>query len=329
VVEQYLLINGARSVGSIVVDEARIRGEGGPARPQLVIPATVAMSVRPDESALALTELRAALRPSSASFPQETIGRGATLDLTSGFLGWTRPDIDSKNQLEMRIALSAIDIEDIEKRRHHSQDGRAQFALFLNPLIEGVRHFNQQQPGQQNLNEGPWDEPMLGMYSQRFTFWASTIQPLPLNIEMSQWVEAVLPGLGYDTLRLIEIRMPPALPGHGAAAVEFDKARLAFDQRRYPDCVGACRGLINMWNRLLESTKAAPMGTVVGHRLGWPDDDPRREFVTQTWVATLDIVNTSLHPEGRPEPQVFTASETRLIFRQVALLSEFLSEVIA
>ena len=51
--------------------------------------------------------------------------------------------------------------------------------------------------------------------------------------------------------------------------------------------------------------------------------------MTQTWLATLDIVNTSLHPEGRPEPQVFTASETRLIFRQVALLSEFLSEVIA
>jgi hypothetical protein len=328
VVEQYLLINGARSVGSVVVDEARIRGEGGSARPQLVIPATVAMSVRPDESALALTELRAALRPGHASFPQETIGRGATLDLTGGFLGWTRPDIESKNQIEMRIGLSTVDIEEFEKRRHQSQDGRAHFALFLDPLVEGVRHFNQQQPGQENLDKGPWDEPMLGMYSQRFTFWASTIQPLPLNIEMSQWVEAVLPGLGYDTLRLIEVRLPPTLPGHGAAGTEFDKARLAFDQRRYPDCVGACRGLINMWNRLLDSSKGTPMGAVIGDRLTWPEDDPRREFVTQTWVATLNIVNVSLHPEGRPVPQVFNAGETRLIFRQVALLSEFLSAVI-
>ncbi len=326
-VEQYLLINGAKSVGSVVVDEARIRGEGGPERPQLVIPATVAMSVRPDESVLALTELRAALRPSHAAFPKDTLGRESTLDLTGGFLAWTRPDIESKNLIEMRIALSAVDIEDIERRRHQAQDGRAKLALFLDPLIEGVRHFNQQQPGQQKVNNGPWDEPMLGIYSQRFTFWASTIQPLPLNIEMSQWVEAVLPGLGYDTLRLIEIRLPPTLPGHEAATTEFDKARLAFDQRRYSECVGACRGLVNMWNRLLGSTKDAPMGSVVGDRLGWATDDPRRTFVTQVWVATLNVVNVSLHPEGRPQAQEFSSHETRLIFRQVALLSEFLSAV--
>jgi hypothetical protein len=327
-VEQYLLINGAKSVGSVVVDEARLRGEGGPERPQLVIPATVAMSVRPDESALALTELRAALRPSQAAFPNDTIGREATLDLTGGFLGWTRPDIECKNQIEMRIHLSAVDIEDTEKRRHQAPDGRVQFALFLDPLIEGVRHFNQQQPGQENLNKGPWDEPTLGMYSQRYTFWASTIPPLLLNVEMSQWVEAILPGLGYDTLRLIEIRLPPSLPGHVAATTEFDKARRAFDERRYSECVGACRGLVNMWNRLLGSTKDAPMGSVVGDRLGWTTDDPRRTFVTQAWVTTLNVVNLSLHPEGRHQIQEFSSHETRLIFRQVALLSEFLSSVI-
>jgi hypothetical protein len=255
VVKQYILINSTRSVGSITVDESRIQGQGGPSRPQLVIPVTVAMSVRPDESALALTELRGELRPDTNSFPQEGIGRPVTLDVATGFLGWSRPDDESRHAVELRIALSATDIKEVEERRHRTQDGKARVALFLDPVVEGVRHFNQYLPGQENPNPGPWDEPMLGMYSHRVTFWNSSITPLPLTIEMSQWVESILLGLGYDKLRLIELWLPPGLPGTNAAALEFDKARLAFDQRRYGDCVTACRGLISMWNRLFESRR--------------------------------------------------------------------------
>jgi len=167
------------------------------------------------------------------------------------------------------------------------------------------------------------------MYSLRFTFWASSINPIILTVEMSQWVEKILPGFGYNQLRLIEVRLPPALPDHDAAVIEFDKARYAFDQRRYSDCVAACRGLVNMWNRLLDSTKSAPMGTVVGDKLGWPTDDKRRKFVNQTWAAAVDMVNPPHHPEGQSVPQEFGAHETKLLFRQVAILSEFLSSVSA
>jgi hypothetical protein len=42
--EQSILVNGAQSVGKIIVDESSIRGEGGPARPQLAISAVISMS---------------------------------------------------------------------------------------------------------------------------------------------------------------------------------------------------------------------------------------------------------------------------------------------
>ncbi len=325
--EQYLLVNNAQSAGSVAVDQSRIRGEGGPKRPQLVIPATVAMAVCSDDSALALTELRASLRPETSAFPWDTVGRQSTLDLADGFLGWSRPDIENKHPIELRISMSSVDVEEIEHRRHLDPDGRTRLALFLDPVVEGVRHFNQQLPGRESLNAGPWDQPRFGMYSQRFTFWSSTIQPIPLTIEMSQWVEAILPALGYNQLRLIELVLPPALPGHNAAAIEFDKARLAFDQRRYAECVAACRGLVAMWNRLLGADKSNQLGSVIGDRLHWPEGDKRRTFLTETWVAVIDMVNVPPHPEGQPNPQHYSSDETRLIFREVAVLSEFLSSV--
>lgn len=326
--EQNIQVNGARSVGKIIVDESRVRGEGGPARPQLVIPATVTMSQRPDESALALTELRASLRPGTGTdgFPKDDIGQFVTLDMADGFLGWTRPDVASEHPVEIRIRLTTVDIEEAEQRRHRTSDGRARFALWMDPVVEGVRHFNQQfPPDRDGQPKGPWDDPILGMYSQRFTFWASSVQPLIINVEMSQWVETILPGLGYNQLRLVELHLPPALPGHNAASVEFDKARLALDQRRYSECVAACRGLVSMWNSLLGASGTNQMGDVVGNKLGWSIDDKRRTFITKTWVATLDMVNLSHHPEGQPNPQLFSAQEARLLFLQVAAFSEFLS----
>jgi hypothetical protein len=61
-------------------------------------------------------------------------------------------------------------------------------------MVEGIRNFNQQQFGTENLDKGPWDEPAFGMYFQRFTFWTSKIQAIQLTVEMSQWVTSILPS---------------------------------------------------------------------------------------------------------------------------------------
>lgn len=70
------------------------------------------------------------------------------------------------------------------------------------------------------------------MHVQLQPFWNASIAQVPIQIEPSAWVRDVLPGLGYDRMRLMEVTFPPPLPEHPSAAVQFDKARLAFDQRR-------------------------------------------------------------------------------------------------
>ena len=148
---------------------------------------------------------------------------------------------------------------------------------------------------------------------------------LPLAIEHTTWIERVLPGLGYDQRRLLEVSLPPPLPNHGSAASEFDKAKRAIAERRYTDCVAACRGLIGIWEQALGSTRARPVATVVAERLGWESTDLRRRFVDDLWKAANDISNVPHHPEGQTSaPQPVDARDARLLFFLVTGLSEYL-----
>jgi hypothetical protein len=51
---------GNRIVGSVSIDDGAIRGEGGPIRPQLVVPLAIQLSPTPEDAQLALC-VRAAL----------------------------------------------------------------------------------------------------------------------------------------------------------------------------------------------------------------------------------------------------------------------------
>ncbi len=109
---------------------------------------------------------------------------------------------------------------------------------------------------------------MFGMYAQMFVFWTASIQALFLNVDRTTWIERVLPGLGYENLRLIEVTLPPPLPTHGSAAAEFDKAKKALDERRYSDCVAACRGLIGIRETSLTTAGQQTIAAVVATRVG-------------------------------------------------------------
>jgi hypothetical protein len=110
------------------------------------------------------------------------------------------------------------------------------------------------------------------MYSQVLPFWTCSITPVQCEIDQATWIENVLPGLGYDRLRLLELTFPPPLPDHTSAARQFDKAKIAFDQRRYGDCILECRGLLTMWEKQLSSTRNNLVADIVkGGRKGTSD----------------------------------------------------------
>lgn len=326
--EQWIRVGGGPSVGSVVVDEARIRGEGGPERSQLVIPVSIAMEPRPAGQTLAVTEIRASLYTTPQTTPTALACQPVSVGLTKGFLAWSISNGNTtKHEVELRFFPTATDVELLERHRHAALTGPFNLFLKLDPVVAGLQNFNQQQPPQETV-VGPWDDRRLGMYAELYVFWTASIDTVPLAIEHATWIERVLPGLGYDRLRLLEVALPPPLPNHGSAASEFDKAKRALAERRYADCAAACRGLIGIWEHALGSTRDRPVASVVAERLGWEATDLRRRFVDDLWKAANDISNVPHHPEGQTSsPQAVDARDARLLLLLVTGLSEYLGSL--
>lgn len=310
------------------MDEANVRGEGGPFLPQLVVPLNIAMDPQPPGQTLGILNLKASLHYDQNAFPTSLACEPIVIGQTGGPLAWSmstgKPG--SENH-ELRFFISAYEVAVLEARRHLNASDRFSLYLTLAPTVVGLQYFNEQQPGHET-DQGPWTDIRFGIYSQSFVFWTATVQTIFLNLERTTWIERVLPGLGYDKSRLVEVRFPPPLPNHGSAVAEFDKAKKALDERRYDDCVAACRGLIGIWEKTLEASRKRPVAEVVADKLVWDEDDPRRQFIDDLWKAANDISNVPHHPEGQEiSPRPVGLQDARLLFLVVAGLSEYLGSI--
>ncbi len=147
---------------------------------------------------------------------------------------------------------------------------------------------------------------------------------MSVQIDQSHWVDNVLPGLGYDRLRLLDLSFPPPLPDHSNAAAQFDRARGALDQRRYGDCIQECRGLLNMWERQYGATDQQRIAEKIAQERQWPDNDIRRQLLDTLWKKVSDIANAPHHPEGDVNAELFTGGDARLLLLLTAALSEYL-----
>jgi hypothetical protein len=116
----------------------------------------------------------------------------------------------------MRFFLTPAELEDTEQRRHAAAGDILMLYLGLDAIVAGIKNYNSVGPNGPS-EETPWDHG-YGIFSQVLPFWTSQVPPLVVAIEQSTWVRDVLPGLGYDRSRLIELRFPPPLPDHLSAA---------------------------------------------------------------------------------------------------------------
>ena len=315
-----------QSIGTVSADGATVRGEGGPINPQLVVPLGIGLNDQPDEAMLAIGRLRALLGTDQNVWPATAICPPACEELVGGPHGFrvhSKPSSQGDDQIELHFFLTPAQVEELERRRHASRADVFYLYLALEPTVIGLKNFNTHTPGELPTSR-VWDA-KYGMYAEIAVFWA-TNQPsaLRIDVEASTWVRNVLPGLGYDRLRLVEVTLPPPLPGQPSAATEFDKAKAALDTRRYEDCVAACRGLLTMWRQGVGATDGKRLAEVVAERLGWVDDDGRRQFLDVLWKAVTDFVNAPHHPEGTSQGVWLDHRDARLALMLTALLSEYL-----
>ena len=320
VMKQSIVLGGGRIVGEVSLDGGAVHGEGGPLRPQLIVPLTIAMQNQPSDAMLAVTSVRAWLCADQTAFIQNALCAPVTESLMEGFPARSLPKGALEHTVQLRFVLTAAEIEHLEKLRHKTGADIFTFYLGLEACVAGVKTFNEMTPVVA-AEKSPW-EMNLGLFSQVFPFWNSRISPTWVQIEQSTWVRAVLPGLGYDRARLIEMIFPPTLPEHPSAGAQFDKARKALDQRRYGDCIQECRGLLNMWEKQFGATAKQRIAEIVANDRGWPSGDIRRDLLDTLWKEVGDIANAPHHPEGNINAEVFDGRDARFLLLLTAALSE-------
>jgi hypothetical protein len=270
--------------------------------------------------------VRAHLATDQNGFLDHALGTPATALLTNEFPARSLPGGSIDHVISLRFWLSSSDVEELERRRHVAGDGPFFFYLGIEAVVAGLKTYNQApQRSGSAADESLW--PMhYGMFSQVFPFWRTEISPILVAIEGATWIRDVLPRLGYDRHRVVEISFPPPFPDHPSAASEWDKARRALDEQRYSDCVSECRDLLAMWQNQLKATKSRHVATIIAEEQGWADDDGRTRFLDRLWIAATDIVNVPHHPEGELTDQAFGAADARLMLMLTACLSQYVSD---
>jgi len=322
--KQSIILGGGRIVGTVSVDGGAVRGEGGPIRPQLVVPLTIAMNPQPDEGMVAVVWLFARLATDQHASPQHIICQPISQQLMDGFHAHSLPQGTMDHTEHLRFFLTPAEVEDVERRRHAANAEVFQLSLGLDAIVAGMKTYNGFGPGQ-TPEQTPW--PLhFGMFSQVLPFWTSQVSPVLVQIEQSTWVRNVLPGLGYDRLRLLELTFPPPLPDHSNAASQFDKAKRALDERRYGDCIQECRGLLNMWEKQYRATTKNHIADVIKSERGWPEGDIRRDLLDTLWKEIGDVANAPHHPEGDVNAELFSDRDARLILLLTAALSEYVEQ---
>jgi hypothetical protein len=325
-VQKQALIVGHVSVAELSVDAGAIRGDAGPLHPTLLVPLTISMATTPEESMIAIPWLRTTLGADRMLTAQNVITAPADVVMTEGMPARSLPlGGNHVHTAVLAFPVTAAEIASIEGRRHRDGAETIQLYLHINAIVAGLQTYNSFGPGQPAA-ESPWSL-NHGLFSALMPFWNTHIEPIGIAIEPSVWVNSVLPGLGYDRQRLVELSFPPTLPDRSTAAPQWDKARLAFDQGRYDDCIAHCRSLLEMWRQQLGATKDQPVASVIAARLKWSNDDQRQAFIDSLWKAMTDIVNITHHPEGQPNTQEYDGSLARLVLMITALLSEYVSDV--
>jgi len=219
-------------IGSVSVNGGAVLGEGGPVRPRIVVPLKFEMNPQPDDAMIAVISLTASLGVQPHASPAQVLCQPITRQLISRFPAHSQSHPTS-HQEDLRFFLTQAEVEDVEALRHVSNAEVFTLYVYLDVVVAALKNHNQ--TGTEQTGNA-----RFGMFAGVLPYWTTQVQPVPINIENSSWVNNVLPGLGYDRLRLMELKFPP--PSLENAAKQFDKAKRALDERRYGDCIGDSRG---------------------------------------------------------------------------------------
>lgn len=323
-------LGGMYGVGSVELIENRVTGEGGPHDPRLVLPLQVRMEPASTDRMLALTQLTCSLHLvvlGTATHPGNQHGPSTTTDLSSGLHCRSLASVGEGYIFDVRIPLAQPHVAKLEAWRHSTGGKDFTGTLHLSGKVAWVYQTggsmsSLMKPLDASKLDGELFPPGAGMYSTFAYFWDTRMDDLPLHVPESTWIENVLPGLGLDRLRLVELALPTI---GGLLELEtvqtFDAARREYDSGRYRECIEKCRYVRDGIHECLGATRERPVAKVIGDRLHMASNAPQRAFLRDAWKSLVDLTNAAHHPT---QARLLMPSDARACLLVVAVLLEYL-----
>lgn len=265
-------VGGWSTRSDISVEVDRIRGEGGPEYPRLVIPLEFILRSAEEEGKIRAYSLL--WLKSDLYIDNIKIGKGFSGPIVE--YSWPH---GSSCQIAIEIPLDSYRLEKIEERRRDD----IQFRLSGSALI--AEHPSVTRAGSNEKQEHRRDVESFAKGHFEITF----------SIPLSHWVGKVLPGLGYGKVKLIEIPTlekiePDTLKD---AQEELVQAQDYFTRGDYDKAVGHCRSALEPLKDLLPEMK--PLLTNSENE--WINEvgQATYEWIDRTWKKTRDISSKAHH----------------------------------
>ena len=152
-----------------------------------------------------------------------------------------------------------------------------------------------------------------------------------LEIEPTTWARAVLPGLGVQSSRWVELRIPGPLPDSAPLRAGFDSATRSLSSGAVngpSECVAACRAILAAWEQHLgaSSKDGSRVADQIGTRCSWAPGDPRRKWLDEVWKGMHVLSDDAHHPEN--QVAAIDYQTARALLLQVATVSDYLARVV-
>ena len=317
-------------VGSISIDESQVRGVGTPFSPSLTVPLTIKMTARPMEQKLAVPELWCALSLAQPLSAANQIGPWTRVMNNGAFLAASKTNGETAFGHEVRFPLTPANIEQMEQHRHQAPDKGFEGNLAFRAQVVWVSGIGNgiQTPGQRDplaIASSPF-ETGIGPFYTVAPFGQATVSEARFRIAVSEWVDKVLPGIGYNRVRLIEVNLAKLTDLVPEKVITYlNEAFHNFDLGRYRESISSARDVRHALEDSLGATTNRPIADVVIGRLGLPPEDPRRKFLIDAWTYYSKITNAGPHYESG---QGVTREDARLCLDVTAAFLEYLGSLL-
>jgi len=327
--EAIIRLGTSTGIGKVRLDPAEIRGEGSEYDPRLVIPIKIELHQQPREHQIVIVRLSASLHLDQSASPSNQFASKASYDLIYKMPIRSLIGI-SESSLELRFSLTHAQLKALENMRH--QPGKNLY-LRLDPVIvwnthtgNTAEHINGEVIS--TMGEGEWDV-NVGMFSYLALFWLTSIETLRLELASMSWAEKIYPGIGYDNLRLIEVKLPVSDVLVPREAVEhFKEAKQDYDRGFYPECIRKCRFVLDeIEGHLTPRPQHHRLGSAITQVLGWPSTPNLPEqatFLDHAWLGLYNMANAAHHT---PSTKSLLPADAQMVLISTAVMLEYLAQL--